>query len=405
MAADCSFFLSLTAFTTVCALYCSADGGRLHILSRVNGCHDSLHAVLFHGWQLIAHSLARHRLFQLSARHIAQRMAAHSCYFRSLMAFTTVCAPYCSADRSGLLILPLVKGFHGFCAVFHNEWQRIAHSSARQWLSRRFACRFPQWMAVHCSFFRLSKAFIVCAPYCSADDSALLILPLVNGFHDDFRAVLLSGRQWIAHSSAHQRLSRRFSRRIAQWMAVDFLYFRSSTAFTVWAPFCSADDSTLLILPFVNGFRGLRTVFPNRWQWIARSSAGQRLSRQFTCHIALWMVVGSSYFHSSKAFTMVCVPYFCADVSRLLILLLVYGFHGLRPVLLSEWLRIVHCCARQWLSRLLAHPFPQWMVVHCWYLHWSTAFTVGAPFSSADNSAFLVLPLVHGFHGWRALYC
>ena len=144
MAADCSFFLSSTAFTTVFAPYCSADGSGLLILPLVNG-------------------------------------------------FTTVCAPYCSADGSGLLLLPLVKGFHdGLRAVLLR--QQIAHTSARQRLSRRFAHRISQRMAADCSFFHSSTAFTtVCAPYCSADGSALLILPLVNGFHNGLRAVLLSG--------------------------------------------------------------------------------------------------------------------------------------------------------------------------------------------------------------------
>jgi len=42
---------------------------------------------------------------------------------------------------------------------------------------------------------------MVCAPYCSVDGSALLILPLVNGFPEGSRAVLLSGWQRIAYSS------------------------------------------------------------------------------------------------------------------------------------------------------------------------------------------------------------
>jgi len=106
------------------------------------------------------------------------------------MAFTTVYVPYCSADDSGLLILPLINGIQGLRAILHQEWQRIAHSSACQWLSQRFARRFPQWMAVHCSFFRSSTAFPVCALYCSTDGSGLLVLVLVNGFHCS-RVVLL----------------------------------------------------------------------------------------------------------------------------------------------------------------------------------------------------------------------
>ena len=137
--------------------------------------------------------------------------AADRSFFLSLTAFTTLCAPHCSADGSGLLIPPLVNVFpNGLRAVLLRGWQRIAHTSARQWLSHQFARRIAQRMAAHCSFFRSSTAFpTVCAPYCSADGSALLILPLVNGFHDGSRAVLLSGLQRITHTSARRRLSRR----------------------------------------------------------------------------------------------------------------------------------------------------------------------------------------------------
>ena len=143
IAVHSSFFRSLTAFPTVCAQYCSADSGRLHILSLVNGFHDGLPTVLLHGWQHIAHSSARHQLFQRSARRIAQWVAAYSSYFRSSTAFTTVCAPYCSVDSSRLLILPLVNGFHGLRAVFLSEWQCVAHSSTHHRLSQRFVHRFP----------------------------------------------------------------------------------------------------------------------------------------------------------------------------------------------------------------------------------------------------------------------
>jgi len=66
------------------------------------------------------------------------------------MAFTTVWAPFYSADGSALLILPLVDGFHnGLRAVILSGWPRIARSSSRQHLSL-FARRFAHWMAVHC---------------------------------------------------------------------------------------------------------------------------------------------------------------------------------------------------------------------------------------------------------------
>jgi len=71
------------------------------------------------------------------------------------------------------------------------------------------------WMVADCSYFPLSKAFTTdCAPYCSADGSALLILMLVNGFSNGLRAVLLSGWQRIAHTSACQWLSQQFAHRI-----------------------------------------------------------------------------------------------------------------------------------------------------------------------------------------------
>ena len=190
------------------------------------------------------------------------------------MAFTTVCAPYCSADGSGLLILPHVKGFHdgllilplvngfhdGLRAVFHSRWQRIAHSFSRQRLSRRFARRIAQRMAAHCSFFRSSTAFTtVFAPYCSADGSGLPILPLVTAFHDGLRAVLPRGWQRIAHCCTRRRLSRRFARSISQRMAADCSFFLSSMAFTTFfAPYCSSDRS--LDRLFFRSYAALPTV-------------------------------------------------------------------------------------------------------------------------------------------------
>jgi len=71
------------------------------------------------------------------------------------MAFLTVCVLYCSADGSPLLILRLLMAFA-----------------------------------------------TIRAPYCAADGSGLLIPPLVNGFPDGVRTVVLSEWQRIAHSSA-----------------------------------------------------------------------------------------------------------------------------------------------------------------------------------------------------------
>jgi len=60
-------------------------------------------------------------------------------------------------------------------------------------------------MPAYCLFFLSSTAFsTVFVPYFSTDGGGLLILSLVNGFPDGLRAVLLSGLQHIAHSSARQ---------------------------------------------------------------------------------------------------------------------------------------------------------------------------------------------------------
>jgi len=268
-------------FTTVWAPFYSADGSALLILPLVNGFYDRLRAVLLSRWQRIARSSARKRLSWF-ARRFAQRMAAHCSFFRSSTAFTTVYAPYSSADRGGLLIHTLVNGFRdGLRAVLLTTLQWIAHFPARQQLSQ-FARRFALRMAAYCAFIHLSTAFpSVCAPYFSEDGSGLLILPLVNGFHG-LRAVLLRGWQRIAHSSALQRLSR-FVRRFAPRMAADCSFYCSSMAFpTVCVPYCSVDGIGLLTPPLANGFHdGLRAALLSGWHQIAHASARQRLSRRY----------------------------------------------------------------------------------------------------------------------------
>ena len=220
--ADRSFFRSSTAFPTVCVPYGSREGKSAHLW-----VHSYLPLGDDFANVLRAVDCSPYRSFFRSstsiipgrfAYRIPQRMAPDCSFLHSSTAFTTVFAPYCRVDGSGLLILPLVNGFHdGLRAVLLSGWHRIAHTSTRQRLSRRFVRRIAQRMAADCSFFPSSTAFpTVCAPYCSADGSTLRILPLVNGFHNGLRAVLLSGWQRIAHSSARQRLSRRFARRITQ---------------------------------------------------------------------------------------------------------------------------------------------------------------------------------------------
>jgi len=155
-----------------------------------------------------------------------------------------VFAPYCSADGTVLLILPLANSFHdGLRAVLLSRWYRIAQSSARQLLSRRFARLRLLAVSLVLPLVDVNYPRPVRVPYSSAE-GGLLILPLVNGFHDCLRAVLLSGWRRIAHFFSCQRLSRRFACRIAQRMAADCSYLHSSTAFKmVCAPYCSADGS------------------------------------------------------------------------------------------------------------------------------------------------------------------
>ena len=179
------------------------NGSGFLLLPVVNRFHDGSRTVLLGGWQRIARTFARQRLSRRIPRRIAPRMTADCSYLCSSTAFTTVCALYCFADGSALLILPLINGFsYGSHAVLLSGWQRIAHSSARERLFRRFARRIAQRLVAHCSFFLSSTAFpTVCALYCTSDGSALLILPLINGFSYGSHAVLLSGWQRIAYSS------------------------------------------------------------------------------------------------------------------------------------------------------------------------------------------------------------
>jgi len=76
-------------------------------------------------------------------------MVVDCSFIRSLTAIPMVCAPFRSADGSTLLILPLVNGIpDGLHAVLLCGWQWIAHSSARQQLSRCFVRRIAHRMAL-----------------------------------------------------------------------------------------------------------------------------------------------------------------------------------------------------------------------------------------------------------------
>jgi len=192
MAADYSFFCSLTAFT-LCPLFCSG-------------------------------------------------ITADSSFIFSSMAFPTVCTLYYLADVSGLLILPLVYGFHTLRAVLLREWQQIAHF-----------------------LYLLSALTMVYGQFHSLNGSPLPILPLVNSFQDGLLSVLLHAWHQIACSSACQWLSCWFACSIAAWIATYCSFFRSSTSFTVYMPLCSADGSRLLHLPFVIGFHdGVHAILPHR---------------------------------------------------------------------------------------------------------------------------------------------
>jgi len=224
---------------TVCAPYCSADGSRLVIPPLANGFHDGFRAVLLSGWQRIAHSSARQQLSRRFARRIAQRMVSDFSIFRSLTAFTTICAPQIARRIAHSSTRRRQLSQAGSRTVFLSGWQRITHSSARQRLSRLFVRRIALQMAADCLFFLSSTAFTtICSPYCSPDGSGLLNLPLINGFPDGSHAVLPSGWQRIAHTSTRQWLSRQFARRIALRMTADCSIVRSPTAFTtVFAPY------------------------------------------------------------------------------------------------------------------------------------------------------------------------
>ena len=289
----------------------------------------------------------------------------------------------CSRLLAVSLILPLVNNcYHGLVRVLYSsvDGSRLLivalingfHDGFRTVLLcrwKRMAHHTAPQMAADCSYLRSSTAFMTdSAPYFSTDGSGLLMPPCVNGFDDSSRTVLLSGGRRIAHSFSRQRLTRRFARCIALRMAADYSFFHSSTVFTTdCAPYCTADGTA-----------------------------------------------DRSFFLSSMAFTTGCAPYCSVDGSGLLIPLLINGFpDGSRTVLLSTWRRIAHSFSRQRVSRQFARHIAQRMAAHCSFFHSSTAFPmVRAPYCSVHGSAFLILPLVNGFYdgscsvllsGWKRI--
>ena len=160
----------------------------------------------------IAHSSARRRLSQRFACHIARwDRSLDRLFFRSSTAFSTVWVPYGSTEGKSAHLwvhsyLPLVDDFANILRAVDCSPYRSFFCSSTLIISGRFTYRIPQQISADYSFLHSSMAFTkVCTPYCSVDGSRLLILPLVKGFHDRLRTVLL--RQRIAHTSARQRLS------------------------------------------------------------------------------------------------------------------------------------------------------------------------------------------------------
>jgi len=259
---------------------------------------------------------------------------------------------------------------------------------------------------------------MVFALNCSVDGRVLLILLLANSFHDVLHVVLLSGWQWIAHSSDRQWLSRRFAHHVAEHMAADCAFFLSSTAFmTVFVPYCSVDGSVLLILPLFNGFHdGLRTILPCRWHRIAHSCTRQHLSRWFARRISQHMAAYCSFFLSSTAFTTVFEPYCSPDRSLdrvlfrsyapLQMLSMPYGStEGKSPdqwvhsylTLVGDFANVlravdcslycsIFCSSTSVIPGRFTYRIPQWMAADCSFLHSSMAFKmVFAPYCSADS--------------------
>jgi len=201
--------------------------------SVVNCFPKAFLGILLSGWQRIAHSFTYEQLSRWFAHCIAQPMAVYCSFVHSWTDFPMICTPYSSADGNVSHFLPLVNGVHGLRTILLSGWHRLPYSSTRQWVSCQFALHIAYRMAAHCSFFHSSKAFqTIRAPDC-LDGSEFLVLQLANGFHNGLCPLLRSGSQRIAHSSAHQHLSRQFACRVAQWMLLCCSFFRLSMAFTV----------------------------------------------------------------------------------------------------------------------------------------------------------------------------
>jgi len=224
-----------------------------------------------------------------------------------------------------------------------------------------------RWMARRITRSSSRSPFTtVCSLYYSADGGELLILPLVNGFHDGLHPVLLSGWQKIVHNSPRQRLSPRLRAILlpdGTVLLVLPLVVRFHEGCVVY---CSADGTVLLILPLVNGVPDVsRAVLHSGWKRIARSAVCRRLSRFAHC-IAQRRAADCSFF---------------------------------RRQLSRRFARcIAHSSGRQRLSQCFACCITQLMAAHCSFFRWPTVFTVCVLYCSVDGGGFLILPFVNGFH-------
>jgi len=164
-AVDCSpnrsFLRSSTAFTTVCMPYCLTDGS----LERFFFCSSTAYPTVRVPYCSMAGTTAGSwghpsppPVDDFANVPRTVDCSRYRSFFRSSTAFTTVCAPYCSANVSAdRPIFRLSTAFTTdgtqYCSAYGSVWQRIAHSCTRQRLSLRFSRRISQRMAADCSLF------------------------------------------------------------------------------------------------------------------------------------------------------------------------------------------------------------------------------------------------------------
>jgi len=164
-AVDCSpnrsFLRSSTAFTTVCMPYCLTDGS----LERFFFCSSTAYPTVRVPYCSMAGTTAGSwghpsppPVDDFANVPRTVDCSRYRSFFRSSTAFTTVCAPYCSANVSAdRPIFRLSTAFTTdgtqYCSAYGSVWQRIAHSCTRQRLSLWFSRRISLRMAAYCSLF------------------------------------------------------------------------------------------------------------------------------------------------------------------------------------------------------------------------------------------------------------